>query len=139
MLLLAGHDTTTSSMTWFFYKLVKHPKLQVHIREEIAAVHTKSTSKNYTVADLNSMTYTQAALKVMTITFPQYVRFLPTSCKTQESLRLHPIFWTLKRKANKDDVIPLAFPITTEMGEQITSIPIKKGTPIDISTTTYNR
>jgi len=85
------------------------------------------------------MTYTQAALKVMTITFPQYVRFLPTSCKTQESLRLHPIFWTLKRKANKDDVIPLAFPITTEMGEQITSIPIKKGTPIDISTTTYNQ
>jgi len=126
-------------MTWFFYEVAKHPESQVRIREEIAAVRAKSASEDYTAADLDSMTYTQAALKVMAITFPQYVRFLRTSCETQESLRLHPIFWTLERKANKDDVIPLAFPITTETGEQITSIPIKKGTPIDISTAAYNR
>ncbi len=99
-------------MTWFFYELAKHPESQVRIREEIAAVRAKSASEDYTAA---------------------------ASCETQESLRLHPIFWTLERKANKDDVIPLAFPITTETGEQITSIPIKKGTPIDISTAAYNR
>lgn len=54
-------------------------------------------------------------------------------------MRLHPIFWLLARVATVDDVIPLAFPITTKSGEQISSIPIKKGTPIDISTAAYNR
>jgi len=65
------------------------------------------------------MTYTQAALK--------------------ESMRLHPIGWILRRVAGNDDVIPLDFPITTKSGEQITSIPIRKGTPIDIHIDAYNR
>jgi len=36
-------------------------------------------------------------------------------------------------------ILPLAFPITTNSGEQISSIPINKGTPIDISPIVYNR
>jgi hypothetical protein len=36
-------------------------------------------------------------------------------------------------------MIPLAFPITTKSGEQISSVPIKKGTPIDIHIDAYNR
>ncbi len=54
-------------------------------------------------------------------------------------MRLDPIVWHLNRRATRDDIVPLAFPITTKSGEQITSIPIKKGTPIDISTSVYNR
>jgi hypothetical protein len=57
----------------------------------------------------------------------------------QESLRLHPIIWELGRVASRDDVIPLAFPITTESGEQVSSIPVKKGTIIDIATHAYQR
>ncbi|KAH9955262.1 hypothetical protein BC827DRAFT_885833 [Russula dissimulans] len=45
-----------------------------------------------------------------------------------ESLRLHPMFRIHKREANEDDVTLLAFPITTKSGEQITPIPIKRGT-----------
>ena len=54
-------------------------------------------------------------------------------------MRLDPIAWRLIRTANRDDILPLAFPITTKSGEQITSIPIQKGTPIDISPIAYNR
>jgi len=118
-ILLAGHDTTAHTMAWFFYEAAKHPETQERIREEIAAVRARSTEAEYSAADLDSMVYTQAALK--------------------ESMRLHPIFWLLARVATMDDVIPLAFPITTKSGEQISSIPIKKGTPIDISTAAYNR
>ena len=57
----------------------------------------------------------------------------------QESLRLHPVVWKLGRVASRDDVIPLAFPITTESGEQVTSIPVKKGTIVDIETHAYQR
>ncbi|KAN0129565.1 hypothetical protein V8E53_012561 [Lactarius tabidus] len=48
-------------------------------------------------------------------------------------MRLDPILWMTPRRATRDDILPLAFPITTKSGKQITSIPIKKGTPIDIS------
>ena len=54
-------------------------------------------------------------------------------------MRLDPIAWLNARTASRDDILPLAFPITTKSGEQITSIPIKKGTPIDISQAAYNR
>jgi hypothetical protein len=54
-------------------------------------------------------------------------------------MRLHPIIWNMARAASRDDILPLAFPITTKSGEQITSIPIKKGTAIDISPAVYNR
>jgi len=57
----------------------------------------------------------------------------------QESLRLHPIIWMLGRVASRDDVIPLAFPIATESGEQVSSIPVKKGTIIDIAIHAYQR
>ena len=54
-------------------------------------------------------------------------------------MRLHPIVYILRREAGRDDVIPLAFPITTKSGEQISSIPVKKGTAIDILIGAYNR
>jgi len=41
--------------------------------------------------------------------------------------------------AKRDDVIPLAFPVTTKSGTQISSIPITKGTQIDIAVDVYNR
>ena len=36
----------------------------MHIREEIARVRAGTTGEEFTVADLNSMTYTLATLKV---------------------------------------------------------------------------
>ena len=54
-------------------------------------------------------------------------------------MRLHPIVFWLTREAARDDVIPLAFPTTTKSGKQINSIPITKGTTIDIAIDAYNR
>jgi len=61
------------------------------------------------------------------------------SALKQESLRLHPVMWMRGRVASRDDVIPLAFPITTESGEQVSSIPVKKGTIVDIAIHAYQR
>ncbi|KAI0263467.1 cytochrome P450 [Gloeopeniophorella convolvens] len=117
-LLLAGHDTTSNSLSWFFYEIAQHPESQQRIREEIAAVRERNKG-DITAADLDSMTYTQAALK--------------------ESMRLNPIIWLLMRVPSRDDVIPLAFPITGKSGEQMTSIPIRAGTPILLCISGYNR
>ena len=45
----------------------------------------------------------------------------------QETLRYHPIALGLPRIALKDDVIPLAYPISSTTGETIREIPIKAG------------
>lgn len=62
-------------MVWFFFEVAEHPEAQERIRQEIAAVGARS--EGYTVADLDSMVYTQAALKV----FALYSRFSPSSYK----------------------------------------------------------
>ncbi|KAH9023972.1 cytochrome P450 [Lactarius pseudohatsudake] len=118
-LLSAGNETTATTLTWYFYAIAKHPEAQVRIREEIALVRARAAGDQFTIADLDSMAYTLATLK--------------------ESMRLDPIIWFTARTASRDDILPLAFPITTESGQQITSIPIQKGTPIDISLAVYNR
>ncbi|KAH9066246.1 cytochrome P450 [Lactarius vividus] len=117
--LTAGHETTSKSLTWYFYAIAKHPEAQVRIREEIALVRARTAGEEFSIADLDSMSYTLATLK--------------------ESLRLDPIIWYIAKTASRDDILPLSFPITTKSGKQITSIPIKKGTPIDISLAAYNR
>ncbi|KAI0249650.1 cytochrome P450 [Lactifluus subvellereus] len=118
-LLLAGHDTTANTLTWFFWEMARHPESQERVREEIAAVYERTNKAELSVADLDSMPYTEAALK--------------------ESMRLNPIVWMLGRVASRDDVIPLAFPITTTSGEQVSSIPVKKGTAIDLAIHVYQR
>ncbi|KAI9449717.1 cytochrome P450 [Lactarius psammicola] len=105
----AGHFSSARTLAW----------LQVRIREEIALVRARAAGEKFTIADLDSMVYTLATLK--------------------ESMRLDPVSWITARTASRDDILPLAFPITTKSGEQIASIPIKKGTQIDISTAVYNR
>ncbi|KAI0306228.1 cytochrome P450 [Multifurca ochricompacta] len=118
-LLFAGHDTTANSLTWYLWEIAKHPESQERIRAEIAAIRAKKGGEELSASDLDGMTFTQATLK--------------------EAMRLHPIVYFLPREAGRDEVIPLAFPITTESGEQISSIPVRKGTPIDIAIGVYNR
>ena len=54
-------------------------------------------------------------------------------------MRLHPIMWQLSKVAARDDAIPLAFPIMTKSGKEISVIPIRKGTHIDMSFCSYGR
>ena len=109
-------------MTWTLWELAKHPEYQAQMRAEIKAVRARVTERgdaDFSVSDLDSMTYTLAAMK--------------------EVLRLHPIVYTLARVASRDDVLPLATPITTSDGEAVSEIPIPKGTECVISIWAYNR
>ncbi|KAG2058507.1 cytochrome P450 [Suillus hirtellus] len=121
-LLVAGHDTTASSLTWLLYELSKHPEDQQRIRDEIKAVRTSAAARgddDLLPSDFNNMDFTNAVIK--------------------EGLRLHPIVPTLIREADSDDVIPLSQPIETRSGKIINEIPISKGQGITASICTYNR
>jgi cytochrome P450 len=62
--LTGGHDTSAKTLVWYLYAIAKHPEAQARIREEIALVRARATGEEFTVADLNSMIYTLATLKV---------------------------------------------------------------------------
>jgi cytochrome P450 len=63
-LLLAGHDTTASATTWFLWEIAKHPESQDRMRAEIATLRARRGGGQFSVSDLDSMTYTLAAIKV---------------------------------------------------------------------------
>jgi cytochrome P450 len=68
-LLLAGHETTGVSLTWFLWEIAKHPESQERIRGEIADFRRRRGENPFSAVDLDNMTYTQAALKVMLCRF----------------------------------------------------------------------
>ncbi|XP_071719840.1 cytochrome P450 94A1-like [Rutidosis leptorrhynchoides] len=79
--ILAGRDTTSAAMTWFFWLIYKNPDVESKIVDEIKA---KSDSPIYD--EVKDMVYTHASL-----------------C---ESMRLYPPVPMDTKMANADDVLP---------------------------------
>jgi len=65
VILLAGHDTIATTLTWFLWEIASHPESQERIRAEIKAFRARKGEEQPSVMDLDNMAYTQAALKVL--------------------------------------------------------------------------
>jgi len=57
--LLAGRDTTASTLSWTFYELARHPEVVQKLREEI--LETVGMTRAPTYKDLKSMKYLQVS------------------------------------------------------------------------------
>ncbi|KAG2153139.1 cytochrome P450 [Suillus clintonianus] len=121
-ILLAGHETTSNTVSWALLELAKHPEIQSRLRAEIwkteATVHVRG-DVNFTIADFDAMPYTTAVMK--------------------EVLRFCCVIYHAHRFASQDDVLPLSKPITTRSGDVIRELPVPKGTRIVASIAAYNR
>lgn len=121
-ILLAGHETSATTLCWVVLELARHPVIQARLRKEIreteAAIHARGGS-DFTASDLDGMPYLNAVLK--------------------ESMRFHPAVYHNYRQAVKDDVLPLSQPITTTTGEIVSKLPIPKGLKVILSIAGYNR
>lgn len=112
-ILVAGQDTTGSTLGWILYRLAQMTDWQRELREEIRIAGLKSEP------DYDSMSLLNAIIN--------------------ETLRFYPTFPMSERVATEDCVLPLSQPITTTTGVQISEIPIKKGQCVYIAIATYNR
>jgi cytochrome P450 len=111
-ILLAGRDTTASSLSWTLYELSRHPEVVRKLREEIIA--TVGLEKQPTYADLKSMKYLQNVMN--------------------ETLRLYPVVPFNVRLALKDTTLPRGGgPDGTE------PMAVLKDTPIGYSTLVMQR
>ena len=66
-ILLAGHETSATSLCWVLLEIAKHPDVQKKLREEIRAmeqvIHARG-DVDFTAADLDGMPYLSAVIKV---------------------------------------------------------------------------
>ncbi|MHC0431261.1 cytochrome P450 [Streptomyces sp. O3] len=81
-LLLAGHETTASTLGWVLHLLDRHPEARARVRAEAVAVLGERTPG---LADLHGLTYTTRVV--------------------QEAMRLYPPVWVLPRVAQVDDEV----------------------------------
>ena len=65
--MLAGHETTASTMNWLLWELSKDVEYQVLCREEIARVRSQVVARgddDFSIADLENMPHVTAIIKV---------------------------------------------------------------------------
>ncbi|MGA4844421.1 cytochrome P450 [Streptomyces sp. G45] len=92
-LLLAGHETTASTLGWTFHLLDRHPWAAERVRDEaVAALGVRLPG----LADLHRLPYTTMVV--------------------QEAMRLYPPVWILPRRAQRpDDVGGYHVPVGTDV------------------------
>jgi len=81
-LLLAGHETTASTLSWVLHLVDRHPQVGERLHEEAVAVLGDRLPE---FADLHRLTYTTMVV--------------------QEAMRLYPPVWILPRQAQGDDEV----------------------------------
>jgi cytochrome P450 len=89
--LLAGRETTSSALTWFFWLLSSRPDVERRIRDEVAAVRARRAqgdldNPGYDLDELREMHYVHAAIT--------------------ESMRLYPPVPVNFLQAKAGDVLP---------------------------------
>ncbi|MFD0900356.1 cytochrome P450 [Actinomadura sediminis] len=81
-LLLAGHETTASTLGWSLYLIDRHPEVRRRLHEEAVGVLGDRLPE---YDDLHRLTYTATVV--------------------QEAMRLYPPVWILTREAMRDDEV----------------------------------
>jgi cytochrome P450 len=86
-LLMAGHDTTATTLAWAWYSLALHPNILHNLQSELKQVLGGRLPAG---ADLEKLSYTRMVF--------------------EETLRLYPPVWALHRFAHADDEV-MGYPV----------------------------
>ena len=104
--ILAGRDTTSTALTWFFWLLSKNPHVEREILKEIINIENEKPDEEISVyEEMKDMVYTHAALS--------------------ESMRLYPPVPSDSKQAANDDVLPEGTAV--RKGEKVTYLPYAMG------------
>ncbi|KAK7691948.1 hypothetical protein QCA50_005353 [Cerrena zonata] len=121
-ILLAGHETTATTMNWALLELSNNPAVQTRLRSEVYSMKTSLQARGcgeFSASDLDTMPYLSAVIK--------------------EVLRMYPVSFHNHRQSARDDILPLSKPMTLKSGLVVHEIPVPKGTKVLLSITGYNR
>ncbi|OSX56492.1 hypothetical protein POSPLADRAFT_1159998 [Postia placenta MAD-698-R-SB12] len=120
----AGHETTSTALTWTLYALARAPDIQSKLREQLKAISVDSSDPSKPPAP-------EHLDVILSCTYLDYV--------VREALRLHAPVTSTMRVASADDVIPVSKPFYDRHGSVRTSIHVKKGDIITIPIQAMNK
>ncbi|KAI0356106.1 cytochrome P450 [Trametes cingulata] len=135
--LAAGHETSSSSLTWTLYALARNPAIQTKLRAELRslAVPPSLSLDNSSTAAPSSTDNAdpQSAFfeRIMTLPYLDAV--------VRESLRLFAPITTTMRVAGADDVIPVSAPFVDRRGRTCPEIRVRRGDIISIPIQALNK
>ncbi|KAJ7216826.1 cytochrome P450 [Mycena rebaudengoi] len=109
--LVAGHETTATTLAYGLLELGRNPEFQQKLREEF---NSRQGDVGY-----DSLPLLNAFIK--------------------EVLRMYPAAALRERVALKDEIIPLSEGIVTTTGQRITQIPIHKGDLVMLALASYQK
>ncbi|KAJ6462437.1 cytochrome P450 [Mycena sanguinolenta] len=113
--LVAGHETTSTAVTWTLFALTQNTAAQNRLREELLSVPTDRP----TMDELNALPY--------------------LDCVVRETLRVHaPVPYT-NRISLSDDVVPLGTPVTDTRGNVHETLRMRKSEMLLIPIIALNR
>ncbi|PVG01515.1 cytochrome P450 [Serendipita vermifera] len=116
--MIAGHETTATTLTWCLLELSKYPRIQARLREEVLNA--------FPVLEGDGQLGSEAGAEEE-IT-PESVNALPyLEAVARESLRFAPPIENTSREALQDDVIPVEKPYMDKNGQMRNYIEVKKG------------
>ncbi|TFK49501.1 cytochrome P450 [Heliocybe sulcata] len=113
--MIAGHETSSTGVTWCLYALSTNPSAQSKLRSELLSVPTDTPSMD----ELNALPYLDAVVR--------------------EMLRVHSPVPSTVRVAGRDDIIPLNRAFVDTKGREQTTVTVSKGDIIDIPIVPINR
>jgi hypothetical protein len=117
----AGHETTSSALTWCLYALSQSPHSQNRLRAELLSLPAPSHQDQMTLAD-----------KVQQLPYLDWV--------VRETLRVHsPITTTMRVVGKVCDEIPVRTPFLDGMGRWKRSVSVKKHDVISIPLQAINK
>lgn len=96
--LLAGRETTSSALTWFFWLLSSRPDVQRRILDEVAAVRARRNSSNNKQGDADD--------RVVGFDLDELREMHYVHAAITESMRLYPPVPMNLLRADTDDVLP---------------------------------
>ncbi|KDQ11802.1 hypothetical protein BOTBODRAFT_176997 [Botryobasidium botryosum FD-172 SS1] len=113
--IVAGHETTSSSISWTLLELARHPEMQTKLRTELASVSTD----NLTMDELTALPYLDAVVR--------------------EALCFRAVVHGTSRIAAKDAIVPLSKPYMDVNGVLRHEVRMKKGDSVVIPISPLNR
>ncbi|KAL7746533.1 hypothetical protein RI367_008060 [Sorochytrium milnesiophthora] len=94
--LIAGHETTSTLLSWCLYLLSQHPEIEAKVLEEAVGVCGSNADEPITPSQVNQLQYIGQVLK--------------------ETLRLYPPAAVLGKTCIKDTVLPGGYPVQRGQG-----------------------
>ncbi|KAI8976724.1 cytochrome P450 [Trametes punicea] len=135
--LAAGHETSSSSLTWMLYALACNPAVQAKLRAELRSLPVPP--------DPSSCSSSQSPLddrfpaESRPMFFERIMQLPYLDAVVREGLRLYAPISTTMRVASADDIIPIAAPFVDRRGKTCENIRVRRGDIIGIPIQAINK